>query len=64
MRHILFFVLQYMHFWCSDGVVLMDAIGSDNAKAIADSLARPDGKADLNKVGRGGQTPLMHAGKL
>jgi hypothetical protein len=40
----------------------MDAIGTDNAKAISDALARPDGREDLNKVGRGGQTPLMHAG--
>lgn len=48
---------------CGDAVILMDAIGTDNAKAISDALARPDGMADLNKIGRGGQTPLMHAGK-
>ena len=41
----------------------MDAIGSDNQVAISDALKRPDGQKDLNKVGRGGQTPLMHAGK-
>lgn len=48
---------------CSHAVLLMDAVGSDDAKAISDALSRMDGKADLNKQGRGGQTPLMHAGE-
>ena len=46
----------------TEAVSLLDAVGSDNVKAISDALARPDGKKDLNKIGRGGQTPLMLAG--
>ena len=62
----LFFTIWQCLLLCSSAaaVNLMDAVGSDNVKAIADSLARPDGKADLNKIGRGGQTPLMHAGEF
>jgi uncharacterized ferritin-like protein (DUF455 family) len=48
----------------SEAVSLMHAIGSDNFKAIRDALDRQDGINDLNKIGGGGQTPLMHAGTV